>query len=38
LIEGEESHETREQHVEELLRAEKAAEGEIGSETDVVEV
>jgi hypothetical protein len=40
LIEGEESHETREQHIAELLRAEKAAkeEEDVGGELDVVEV
>jgi hypothetical protein len=44
LIEGEESHETREQHVQELLRAEKKADEDQGGdedkgcELDVVEV
>jgi hypothetical protein len=42
LIEGEESRETREQHVEELLRAGKAETEpevtDVGGEMDVVEV
>jgi hypothetical protein len=39
LIEGEESHETREQHVQELLKAEKKqADEDAAGELDVVEV